>query len=824
MIIELKTFLDIAQYPTPSDVDGIITHGYYAFGDGGEGVYTRVAAQPAHNGYGLSATGNYFELTPRNPVRAKSFGVKADASIDSAGGSFIGITTLNSSTITTTSTVGVAIGRHIAGIGIPATAVVISFVPNVSITMDQNATAAATGVVVCWASYVTGTDDILAIQNAIDYAISKNLPDVLLPVGKIRTSDTIHVGYGETFHTINLKGGGERASFAGMPGTMLYPTATDRPAINIQGGRFSGVYNIGMMGQAHDYIAYALDFPAGSFHTNLSSDINDWLPPHLRALGTTPGGFQRYAPYAGITIDAYSGAAPSGGAAPYPGTYGRVSSSDTIIEKICIKGFGVGLCVQPSGADAQSDFVKFRDASLWRCGYGISISNTNARSTEVRNIEYVDTIHTILTNKAFGAQHGRFGGAIESISAIRIYQLLDINLSWSGPMTLRNVYMEIAVKIGSVVASGLLISNPVVFDGCEFNFSDTFHGEIPSAYLNIGVPIVTFNDCVLLAPTRIGVLASGSSAYSQVIVQGGSWPPSSVQAPGGSASKQAALNYTGGIFLGVPIAHTTGGHAASVKGLKCGYYSTPSSTYGESQVSDEVLNAQLTTDTRIPLNQAMKNYLDLNGRMWRMTLPQKVFITGTATYMSVLPAMAGDVLTFTYLASWQTASVDAHKISEGDLLFYQTTSTLFLVTAVGAVDGSGNYPITAMQQNNMKIDTTTFAFVSNLNPDTDLANVFVIIKTGYKLPKSLHFGTFTAGSPNIANVERGDGNGAAAQTYYFADDAFFSPAHNSGIGALSPIGVRTSINTVTNGTPGSMVLSANAVLSGRFPIFPFELR
>ncbi len=65
MIIPLKAFLDISQWPTPSDVEAFVTHGHYAFGDGGGGEYKRIASIPSHPAYEISATGGIFELTNR---------------------------------------------------------------------------------------------------------------------------------------------------------------------------------------------------------------------------------------------------------------------------------------------------------------------------------------------------------------------------------------------------------------------------------------------------------------------------------------------------------------------------------------------------------------------------------------------------------------------------------------------------------------------------------------------------------------------------------------------------------------------------------------
>ncbi len=72
-ILEVKTFQDIANYPTPSDIDGVVVHGFYEFGDGGGGLYKRVASMPPGGMYAISATGGKFKLC-NNLVDIRHFG------------------------------------------------------------------------------------------------------------------------------------------------------------------------------------------------------------------------------------------------------------------------------------------------------------------------------------------------------------------------------------------------------------------------------------------------------------------------------------------------------------------------------------------------------------------------------------------------------------------------------------------------------------------------------------------------------------------------------------------------------------------------------
>lgn len=80
-IPHLLSFQDIQNYPTPSDVVGLLTYGYYAPGDGGGGFYKRSPIQPSLSGYGTSATGGYFVLDGAS-LNVKQFGAKGDGVTD----------------------------------------------------------------------------------------------------------------------------------------------------------------------------------------------------------------------------------------------------------------------------------------------------------------------------------------------------------------------------------------------------------------------------------------------------------------------------------------------------------------------------------------------------------------------------------------------------------------------------------------------------------------------------------------------------------------------------------------------------------------------
>lgn len=164
------------------------------------------------------------------------------------------------------------------------------------------------------ATTFSGTDNTVSIQAAINYGLQNLHNTVCLNGGKYRTTDTLHLGWGNSFYASNLDACNFNVSSA-TGGTTIYADGIgDRCAINIQGGRGSGVHHINLVGLNLSW-AFASTFP-----NPWPTIASGWLLPGLIPAGTNPGGLTRYAPYGGICEDAYSGQPPSalGANAQYP--------------------------------------------------------------------------------------------------------------------------------------------------------------------------------------------------------------------------------------------------------------------------------------------------------------------------------------------------------------------------------------------------------------------------------------------------------------------------------------------------------------------------
>lgn len=166
------------------------------------------------------------------------------------------------------------------------------------------------------ASSVSGTDVTAIINNALWYCQTRGIKTLILSRGRHRTSDTIHVGRGETFNSISLHGEYERPYSRPdsiFPMAAIIAEKNDRPCINVQGARSSQVYNIACYGPMMGWISDHGLGQGGSFSypTIRDTRIRDWNP---RDGSTTDG---QYNPGVAFAMDAYSGTQPgTSGIAP----------------------------------------------------------------------------------------------------------------------------------------------------------------------------------------------------------------------------------------------------------------------------------------------------------------------------------------------------------------------------------------------------------------------------------------------------------------------------------------------------------------------------
>jgi hypothetical protein len=319
------------------------------------------------------------------------------------------------------------------------------------------------------------TDDTAAIQAAIDfvmYRAQSNGGRVRIPAGTYKTTDCLHLGYGTNARSVVLEG--EGYNFRGerqFCGTTIRPTFSDRPAINIQGARGTVVRGLSIIGVLKRYIE---SNRLGSFEPAPTVDDTNpatWHDPSAHANQDA-----RYAPYAGVAIDAYGGARPATSYpdVSYPSFLGKVAqynkgaSSDVLIEDVYIAGFAVGIANQPCDYDGNGDFTSIRRCYIELCKWGISVGNTQSRNVHIDGLEAC-FVYAVLTNRRHGKQLGKFGGAVIDLSCFALINIVDFGGFYPQPITFINLYAESLWRIGSIVSASHN-EGSITFLNCEFYF------------------------------------------------------------------------------------------------------------------------------------------------------------------------------------------------------------------------------------------------------------------------------------------------------------------------------------------------------------------
>lgn len=779
-------------------------------------------------------------------VNVKAFGALGNAVYPGNSGAHLKNVTANGTNVlTVSSTTGVSVGQNIASANwnslgsaaLPMPTTVTAVTPT-TITVSQVIPTGTYSLLATWwpinNTTVTGNDDTAAIKAAIDFALQNNIPDVYLPPGTYKISDTLQLGYGNNTYSIHLIGSDRPPYAVGFAGSLIVSVAPDRPAINVQQGRYTLVKGLHILGPNANFA-----LQAQNYSYNLSPNPLDWLDPLLYVTGSTPGGLQQHTPLAGITIDAFSGAAP---AAPYPqnypawtgltGTYGRGYSSDTTIRECFVQGFGVNIA---SGLNTsnQGDFLRVIGGLSGNAPYGTCVGNSQSRNVFIESHNFFG-LNTFIDNMAMGMQQGTMIGTVANCSGSSLYRLLNINTGNSGPVRVANCYAENAVRIGAInFATGVTAS--VEFDGCQFNFTEVnSHGQIPNGYVLVtGNGGISFLNSRISGNGRINTFAavsSGGNWVGYLTVRDSNFYSMATNGPGGSAAMQSAINYSGGMLPGPSRYSSTFTDNTYYQNAIMPYY--PNTTGGSSvRIDGDDFNFMGLA--RLWMTPVAKRFVDTGNKRWTFQRPNEgnLQLSVMPGWVTVAPVWTQDVVTFTMAAG--TYSNAAYKILPGWILHHYNSGTIFVVTAVGAVDGSGNYPITAVQQNNLIVDPVTGNYVANTLPDaapgfpSPLGGNTQAIQATMIIPRQVYYGSFTNGSNAIATVHRGDNVATDIATYLVVGDPVWAAVYQDQTNPTWPLNsgaTMQTLATVVSGSPGSATLSGNAAQTGRFPIYPIPIR
>lgn len=627
-------------------------------------------------------------------------------------------------------------------------------------------------------------DDTAAIQNAIDFAIygegtsNSARPVEVRIIGPLcRTTDTIHLGYGESPHGVTVRGvANKRRAEASNTGTAIIAGFTDRPIINFQGARISELSDIWLEG--------ALS-PAGMDFTGTEpTEESSW---------DALGGNGRYNPYAGITIDAYSGPRP---AQSYPDVtypafvsnsqYNKAPSSDVILSRIGIRNVNTAVAVQPCDQDANADFMKIRDCNFDCCKYAISVGNGQSRNFEIRNVTGSE-IFVFMTNQAHGRQRGRFGGPVENCSLGGfIGQIFRFNRSaLLGAMFYNNLYVEGLHRIGDMTENSGSEST-ITFESSQFVFR---HGDTAGVPANI---MAGTNDTEMVF--RGCLFSRVPSVFSMTML---------------NIQMEQCRTFVDGRASGTIPRYLAFAHNATSGGMVLDPFRLRPQSIGFTQFNldtgtsiggvlpREVVFNATSRATCLPV--ALWQYRHQNERYGiAQTKRFPDFNRQKQSHFSNV-ALSDRTLTLTFQSLSDNQAMRL-GVEPGDVIRDADTGMVFFIRARNGTT------VTAEAQNNYVSDGS--GGFDTMTPFSTSTGTLQFIPSRLYAPGSTTFGDFTQGSPIATNVGRFDGFSAYLDgdiepgDYLFADqdpDFIFANQEGRVVSVNSGAGTVTFAGNARNG-------------------------
>lgn len=328
-------------------------------------------------------------------------------------------------------------------------------------------------------------DDTVPLQNAINFCAANHMPLVLTNGATYRTTGMLQVGDGASY--VSLKMHSQSSGFVGTAAAAtIHATSKLLPALNIQGALCVELKGFVIKGD------------------NIAPD--GLAEPSRLASDYVSGGFSatRWAPHAGLTIDAFSGGDPGTG---YPGkTYGQIASATGIVlESLVVSNFVVDFC--NFGTVGNASNVRYSSCSAVSCQVGFANCQTQARAQTYFHISGY-AFHTMFDGRSFGAQNGSaqaiFGGEIGPG-----YRVFNCSTTFDS-LYVERLYAEAICSIGFV--QGAL---PASLVACSFNMNAAFTDN-PLVHGNFGCGSAKFIACNI--ETRqpfLNLLHSANNMHTQ---------------------------------------------------------------------------------------------------------------------------------------------------------------------------------------------------------------------------------------------------------------------------------------------------------------------
>lgn len=596
------------------------------------------------------------------------------------------------------------------------------------------------------AGAVSGVDATAEVQTLLDwgvYGLEGNVAQAVKPaldITDVDVSGMLQLGYGDLFRSIWLCGMGAPygAGYDNDPllfGSQITTSVGNAPAIAINAARRSGVEDFTLVGPA---AAKLEELVTGPLTYDLV-DVQTWIDKAEEVQGVVAQGPHKTG--CGVGIDCFTGTEPAEGYPVRPlsavavaagtGQYG-VGTSSRVRVGIAIRGFPIAIGIGLGNSNTQGEFCDMTGADIRYCIWGISAGNDQGRSQDASNALF-HGVHTLFATNQHGLQGGEIGATQSNISvaqfAVQLFDLAEGALTKT--LHLQSARVELLFRIGRLTGVNQWAEPAFKLSTCNIKFAEMADQAI-AANLVLG----SSNDVGVIEDTelrvkRVAAFTTGDFTLNRCRCEQSEVPAKPYEA--------AATNVLSGGLVLDPVRRRP-----FVANVRPRSISTPATTLGQG-FTDEAWGV-VGRDALIP--HAM-----VAGRC-----PVVGEWSGKPIYHGVLPPgdvsnanVSGRTITLTNgrLSSEDFGHTEGYL--EGSPWVHRESGLVAFVRQVDLATGVTDLEI----QNGYRWNGTDFEVLPDIGFDVDTAQwwchplIFA--------PDTLLFGTFTAGSNVITDVETVNG-------------------------------------------------------------------
>jgi len=310
-------------------------------------------------------------------------------------------------------------------------------------------------------------DDTAALNAMAVCSVASGSIPMFCPGGTYKLTNTLKLNLGSNLAGFIFRGAGSNRGGGQMT---IFDASSfgDRPAINVQSARQVQLKSFAVVGKNVAPLTAAFDMPGS-------------LPDPVKANWITSGCIDsQYAPYCGISVDAYTGSKLSGGYSNDP--YGWGSSSGVFLEDVELTQFVVGLMLSPT-SNQDGSFINVRDSEIAYNTYGVSSGSSQSDSINIYNT-WIEWSWCGVTNSTHGQQDGHipswWGGG--SVGLWKIFELVGQN-----PCVISGTHNEAFIWLGN-------LEGDVKFEGGHFTWPGAGSGYY-EPYFFTAEGNISFDSC-----------------------------------------------------------------------------------------------------------------------------------------------------------------------------------------------------------------------------------------------------------------------------------------------------------------------------------------